>query len=62
MKPEIIFISEKDGLIRISKEDIIALVDKAYSAGIADANHISTSPWIVQTDTTYGAEMRGDAE
>ena len=60
MKPEIIFISEKDGLIRISKEDIIALVDKAYHAGLADANHITTSPWIVQTGTTYGAEMRGE--
>lgn len=37
MKPEIIFISEKDGLITLRKEDIITLVDKVYEAGKEDA-------------------------
>ena len=70
MKPEIIFISEQDGLIRLSKEDIISLIDKAYSAGMADASKITTSPCVVHptsqwvptwTDKTYitcGADMR----
>lgn len=38
MKPELIFITEKDGLITLSKEDIIELVDKAYKVGHADAS------------------------
>lgn len=61
MKPEIVFINdyEKDGLIKISKEDLASLVDKAYYAGMADAKPITTYPWVVQptwvqTHTTTG--------
>ena len=75
MKPELIFISEKDGLITLSKEDIITLVDKAYNAGKADASPVTTIPWTITptwTDrtvpmknpdiTTCGADMREGVE
>ena len=47
MKPEIIFVSEKDGLITLSKEDLITLVDKAYNAGKADASGTITTPYYI---------------
>lgn len=51
MKPELIFISEKDGLITMSREDLERIVDKAYKAGQADASYITTTPWTIPTWT-----------
>lgn len=76
MKPEIIFISERDGLVTMSKEDIITLVDKAYNAGKADASPVTTTPWTItptwtdrtgtvplkKTDITCSADMRGEQD
>lgn len=38
MKPDLIFINENNGMVSISKEDLIALVDKAYEAGQRNGN------------------------
>lgn len=38
MKPELIFINERDGKITMTKEELIALVDKAYEAGQRNGN------------------------
>lgn len=47
MKPELIFISEKDGMVTLTREDLEQIVDKAYRAGQADASTITTSPWTI---------------
>ena len=47
MKPELIFISEKDGMVTLSKEDLERIVDSAYKAGQADASYITTTPWTI---------------
>ena len=52
MKPEIIFVSEKDGMVTMKKEELEALVDKAYQAGLRDGGGITTTPWIVSTTPT----------
>ncbi len=41
MKPEIIFVSEKDGMITMSKDDLQNLIDRAYSAGYSDGLDMS---------------------
>ena len=38
VKPELIFINEHDGKITMTKEELIALVDKAYEAGQRNGN------------------------
>ena len=75
MKPEIIFINEKDGLTTLSKEDITTLVNRAYYAGMADASKITTTPWTIvptwadgtavpmkNVDITCGADMGGEQD
>ena len=57
MKPELIFINEKDGMVTMKKEDLEALVEKAYQAGRSDSSGAITSPWIVPTTPYYGKSI-----
>ena len=52
MKPELIFVNERDGMVTMKKEELEALVDKAYQAGRSDGGGITTTPWIVPTTFT----------
>ena len=37
MKPEVIFVDVKDGMVTMSKENLQGLIDRAYEAGKMDA-------------------------
>ena len=52
MKPELIFISEKDGMVTLTREDLERIVDSAYKAGQADASYITTTPWTISPTWT----------
>lgn len=54
MKPELIFVNEKDGTVMLSKEDLERIVDSAYKAGQADSSYITTTPWTVHPTWTDG--------
>ena len=45
MKPELIFINEKDGMVTMPKEELERIVEKAYQAGKADGSYITTAPY-----------------
>ena len=45
MKPELIFINEKNGMVTLSKEDLENIVERAYRAGQIDNTTITTQPW-----------------
>lgn len=53
MKPELIFVNEKDGMVTMKKEELEALVEKAYQAGRSDSSYITTTPWTVPTTPYY---------
>lgn len=52
MKPELIFINEKDGMVTMTKEDLEALVEKAYQAGRSEVGGTITIPRIEPIPTT----------
>lgn len=54
MKPEIIFVSEKDGMVTMKKEELEALVEKAYQAGRSDISGTIATPYVVPTSPLYG--------
>lgn len=49
MKPELIYVDAYDGMVTMKKEELEALVEKAYQAGRSDGGGITTTPWIVPT-------------
>ena len=56
MKPELIFINEKNGMVTLSKEDLENIVERAYRAGQIDNTTITTQPWQINPvwkDITY---------
>lgn len=54
MKPELIYVDAYDGMVTMKKEDLEALVEKAYQAGRNDGGYTTTTPWIVPTTPYYG--------
>ena len=54
MKPELIFVNEKDGMVTMKKEELEALVEKAYQAGRSDSSGTITTPWVVNPAPYYG--------
>lgn len=73
MKPEVIFINEKDGIVTMSKDDVIRLMDRMYEAGKKDASPLQmplSYPYVVNPTTgeidawmnTSTARSAGDME
>lgn len=54
MKPNIVFVNEKDGYVTISKEELEKLLDNVYWNGYNDgtASHWFTYPYPYYTTTT----------
>ena len=52
MKPELIFINEKDGMVTMPKEELERIVEKAYQSGRTDASGTITTPWTI--NPTWG--------
>lgn len=57
MKPELIYVDAYDGMVTMKKEDLEALVERAYQAGRSDGGGITTTPWIVPTTPYYGKSV-----
>lgn len=48
MKPELIYVDAYDGMVTMKKEDLEALVEKAYQAGKSEGELTTiTNPWTV---------------
>lgn len=72
MKPEVIFVDVKDGMVMMSREDLQRLIDKAYEAGKKDASPLQmplSYPYVVNPTTgeigwgnTSTATSAGDME
>lgn len=54
MKPELIYVDAYDGMVTMKKEELEALVEKAYQAGRSDGGGTITTPWVVPTTPLYG--------
>ena len=59
MKPELIYIDAYDGMVTMKKEDLEALVERAYQAGRSDGGGITTTPWVVPTTPYCNTEGKG---
>ena len=52
MKPELIYVDAYDGMVTMKKEDLEALVEKAYQAGRSEVGGTITVPRIEPITTT----------
>ena len=52
MKPELIYVDAHDGMVTMKKEDLEALVEKAYQAGRSEVRGTITIPRIDPMPTT----------
>lgn len=54
MKPELIYVDAYDGMVTMRKEELEALVEKAYQAGKSEGELSTiTYPWRVSTTPYY---------
>lgn len=50
MKPKVVYVSERDGKITMTKEDMESLLEEMYNAGYADG---MSAPRIISASPTW---------